>query len=94
MAINELKSPVNIPTRRKFVWGLGIVSALAALNRLSGFPVFRKKKPGLNQTENKNKTVRMLTQDGRLVEVDITRINGNKKKVSNTELQHWIKNRS
>ena len=91
MAIKELESPVSLPTRRKFVWGLGILSAFAAASRLEGISVFRKKQPGANSSANKNQTVKMLTQDGRLVEVDIARIKGNPKKVSNTELQHWIK---
>jgi hypothetical protein len=91
MAINEVKTQVSLPTRRKFVWGIGILSAFAAVSRIAGIFGFRKKQPGANSSANKNKTVKMLTQDGRLVEVDIARINGNVKKVSNTELQHWIK---
>ena len=91
MAIKELESQVSLPTRRKFVWGLGILSAFAAVSRIAGISVFRKKQPGANNTANKSNTVKMLTQDGRLVEVDIARINGNMKKISNTELQHWIK---
>jgi len=91
MAIKELKSQVSRPTRRKFVWGLGILSAFTAVNRIAGISGFRKKQPGANSSANKNKTVKMLTQDGRLVEVDMARITGNVKKVSNTELQQWIK---
>jgi len=90
MAIKELKTQVSLPTRRKFVWGLGILSAFAAVSRIAGISVFRKKQQGGNNA-NKNQTVKMLTQDGRLVEVDVARLSGNMKKVSNTELQHWIK---
>jgi len=35
--------------------------------------------------------MKMLTQDGRLVEVDISRINGTKEKISNKQLQDWVK---
>jgi hypothetical protein len=33
----------------------------------------------------------MLTQDGRLVEVDVSKINATKTKVSDKELIAWIK---
>jgi len=91
MAIKELKNPVSLPSRRKFVWGLGVLSAFAAVSRLAGIAVFRKKQADVINSDNKSTTVKMLTQDGRLVEVDIARIKGNMKKVSNTEMQHWIK---
>jgi hypothetical protein len=33
----------------------------------------------------------MLTQEGVLVEVDMSKIKGNKPKITNTELQAWVK---
>jgi len=87
MDIKENKGAADSPTRRKFVWGMGILSAFAAVGSITGLSFWRKKKP----LENKKQTVKMLTQDGRLVEVDVARISGNMKKVTNTELQHWIK---
>jgi len=32
-----------------------------------------------------------LTQNGTLVEVDVTKINGDKEKISNKQLQSWVK---
>ena len=65
--------------RRKFiVWG--VVSA--ALLTAAKFILPSKKKP---------ETVKMLTQDGKLVEVDIAVLPSKKKKITNGELQNWIK---
>jgi len=87
MDIMENEKQTNSPARRKFVWNMGILSAFAAVGSITGLSFWRKKKP----VASKKQTVKMLTRDGRLVEVDIARINGSRKKVSNTELQHWIK---
>ncbi|HWZ04504.1 MAG TPA: hypothetical protein VNX40_12895 [Mucilaginibacter sp.] len=87
MDINEHNTPTNSPERRKFVWGMGILSAFAAVESITGISFWRKKKP-LN---DKKQTVKMLTQDGRLVEVDVSKISGSMKKITNTEMQHWIK---
>ena len=35
--------------------------------------------------------VKMLTQDGVLVEVDMSKVKGSKQKISNKELQSWVK---
>lgn len=86
MDSNKKTGPENSPSRRKFVWGVGIVSAFAAIAAATGLPFFRKQAPA-----NKKTTVKMLTEDGRLVEIDQSLISANKKKVTNTELQHWIK---
>jgi hypothetical protein len=83
----ENNTPANEPSRRKFVWGMGILSAFAAIGSITGISLWRKKKP----SENKKQTVKMLTQDGRLVEVDVSKISGKMKKITNTEMQHWIK---
>lgn len=66
-------------TRRKFItWGV----ASAAV-----FTAFKFLKPSVKKPE----TVKMLTQDGKLVEVDIASLPSNKKKITNGELQNWIK---
>ncbi|MEI6507166.1 MAG: hypothetical protein WCO54_01700 [Bacteroidota bacterium] len=67
-------------SRKKFVfWGLGIATSFSVLKY-----AFTKK-------EKKPNLVKMLTEDGKLVEVDASLLNKNKKKISNTELQEWIK---
>lgn len=66
-------------SRRKFLgWGL----ATAAVLSVAKFVLPSRK-------ENK-KTVKMLTQDGKLVEVDIAALPPQKKKITNQELQNWI----
>ena len=66
-------------SRRKFIsWGVASAALLTAVK----FILPSKKKP---------ETVKMLTQDGKLVEVDIASLPPQKKKVTNDELKNWIK---
>lgn len=88
MDSNKKITPANAESRRKFVWGLGIFSAFAAVAATTGLPFFTKRSA---KTGSKKNIVRMLTEDGRLVEIDASLINAKKKKVTNAELQHWIK---
>jgi hypothetical protein len=78
----------NSASRRRFVWGLGIFSAFTAVAATTGLPFFQKKSA---KTGNKSKTVKMLTEDGRLVEVNQSMLTAKGKKATNAELQHWIK---
>jgi hypothetical protein len=71
-------------SRKKFIgWTIGIGSLLA-------IPAFlrrpRKKIPV--------QTTKMLTQDGRLVEIDVSHIPETKKKASTGEIQSWIQKKS
>ena len=67
-------------TRRKFIsWGIASAALLAAVKFIS--PAAPPKKG----------TVKMLGQDGKLVEVDIAALPSKKKKITNGELQTWIK---
>ncbi len=69
----------NPNSRRKFfLWGLGIVSSVTALK----FILPKKKEPT---------TVKMLTQDGQLVEIDKKLLVSSGKKISDKELQKWVK---
>ena len=66
-------------SRRKFIsWGVASAAVLAA---------FKFIKPAAKKAE----TVKMLTQEGKLVEVDIAALSASRKKISDTELQNWIK---
>ena len=78
---NQLQQNENNSSRKKFVlWGLGILGSLSLLKFIGRKPV----------TQNKN-TVKMLSQDGTLVEVDASKIYcGNRKKVSDEELKNWV----
>lgn len=65
-------------TRRKFLF-LGLTTA-------AFFSVFKS-----IRSDKKKKPVKMLTQDGKLVEIDPDIISGNKKKITDQELKTWVK---
>jgi len=68
-------------SRRKFVeWGIGALAAFSAIGLF-----FSQKK--------KKKIVKMLTQDGHLVEVDEALVKSTGKKVNNKEIHSWVKNK-
>jgi hypothetical protein len=69
------------PSRKKFLLLTAAAFCSATILRL----LTRKKKDRLY-------TVKMLTQDGKLVEVDRKWLGPPQKKVSNRELQEWVKN--
>lgn len=72
----------NNQHRRKFLfWGFG-AAALVAVSPIRR--LFRKK-------ENSAPPVKMLAQDGTLVEVDVSRITGKHGKATTAELQQWVK---
>jgi len=69
-------------SRKKFLWwGAAAVTAFSGFRLLKG----QKKK----QEEKKVETVKMLTQDGRLVEIDKNLVT-NKQKASTEEVKQWI----
>ncbi len=72
-------------SRRKFIgWGLATAAVFSAVKLI----LPSSKKENIN---GKKETVKMLTQDGKLVEVDIASLPPAKKKISNKELQNWVK---
>jgi hypothetical protein len=79
-----MEQPKQLSTRKKFLlWGATILSAFTLFKFL----------PGTKQkaTAAANDTVKMLTRDGRLVEVDKKLLTSAGKKISNDELQQWVK---
>ena len=73
----EKETPI---TRRNFVgWGAGIIAVLSSISLL----LARNKK-------KKKKTVKMLTRDGKLVEVDIKHLQSKVRLASKKEVQNWI----
>ena len=65
-------------SRKKFVlWGIGIFSAIAV------FPL-------ISRSKKKKATVKMLTQDGKLVEIETDLIPAKKKKITDPELKAWV----
>ena len=70
----------RLQSRKKFI-GVGI--STAAL-----FTAFRFFLP---EKKKKTNTVKMLSETGELVEVDIAALSAGKKKITNQELRNWIK---
>jgi hypothetical protein len=64
--------------RRKFIgWGLASAAVFSAVKFM--------------MPSRKKQTVKMLTQEGKLVEIDIAVLPSKKKMVTNKELQNWIR---
>jgi hypothetical protein len=74
----------NPSTRKKFLlWGTVMLTSLTAFKLFTGS---KKASP------EKSATVKMLTQDGKLVEVDVDKIYcGKRKKISDDQLKKWVK---
>lgn len=78
-------------TRRKLLFGVGLFSVFSLFS-FSRLNLFAKKKTVIPCAPEKlTKTVRMLTQDGQLVEVEVSKFSSDKRKVTNQELQNWVK---
>ena len=88
---NEEIAGAKTTSRRKFLWLFSILSAFAAVASSSSLHFLGKIHSNFGKPGNKKRTVKMLTQDGRLVEVDESLLTVNRKKVTNAELQQWIK---
>jgi hypothetical protein len=82
-AIDPNKQEKN--SRRKLIAGLGVLSLFPIAKLASSF-----KKKEVIACAPEIKTVKFLTQDGTLVEVDVSKINGGKEKISNQALQNWV----
>ena len=75
------------PSRRKFVVGIGVLSLLSAM----GLGIGRKKAIVSCDPGAKKKTMKMLTQDGKLVEIDEDQLAGHRQKITDEELKSWVK---
>jgi hypothetical protein len=74
------------PPRKKFLlWGAALLSGIT----ISKYFVTAKKSAAISC--GKKTTVKMLTQDGSLVEVDKQILASTGKKITNEEMQQWIK---
>jgi hypothetical protein len=72
----------KISNRKKFLlWTATVLSSLTVFKFI----------PRNNPKETE--TIKMLTQDGKLVEVDVTKLGcGKRKKISDDELKTWVTN--
>ena len=79
-----MQQPQQTDSRKKFlIWCAALLSSLAILKLIPG----RKKNPDHSAKE----TVKVLGQDGKLVEIDKRLLSSSMGKLSNEELQQWIK---
>jgi hypothetical protein len=76
-------------SRRKLIAGIGLLSLLAPLVSVAKIR-FPRKKIQAPAAPAPNK-VKMLTQDGKLVEVDENFLSVVKQKASDEEVKSWIK---
>jgi len=88
MESEKQQTAVDTASRRKFVTRLGLVSAFATLASFGTWSLFNKREA---KPTGKPKTVKMLTEDGRLVEIDESLLTAKRTRATNTDLQHWIK---
>ena len=73
-------------SRKKFLfWGASVSAVLA----VPSIFLFRKKKEVAQQP----KIVKMLGEDGKLVEVDLTKIAGSKGKINDKDIHTWVKSK-
>ena len=72
-------------SRRKLIAGLGVLSLFPIAKLATTF-----KKKDVIACAPELKTVKFLTQDGTLVEVDTSKIKTGKEKISNQQLQSWV----
>jgi len=74
--------------RRKLLLEIGLLSLFPLLK----FKLFSSKKESIAcSPSDQQGTMKLLTQDGKLVEVDISKLDASKKKISDKELLGWIK---
>jgi hypothetical protein len=79
----------HLNSRRKLIAGIGLLSLLAPLASAAKAPFIRKNiEAAATPATNK---VKMLTQDGKLVEVDQNFLSVIRQKASNEEVKSWIK---
>ena len=77
------KEKKNVSRKRFIIWSVGI-SSLLARPALLKFPV--------NKNEQ-SKAVKMLTQDGKLVEIEAANIPSKRKKIKTADIRTWINRR-
>jgi hypothetical protein len=78
-------------SRRKFVWSVAVISACTSLAAFAGKFLPKRKSVISCEPESKKKMVKMLTQDGQLVEIDESLISAKGKRISTGELKNWVK---
>lgn len=81
--IRNMDNSRSANSRKKFLlWGSAILSSLAIFKIFTG--------RGKGEPSSTNEMVKMLTRDGRLVQIDKRLLSSPSKKVSDKELRQWI----
>lgn len=85
------KEPIctDIKTRRNVLIGISLFSVFSFFT--SGFFSRKKNIISCAPPEVEKETMKFLSQDGQLVEVDISKITALREKASIQELQDWVK---
>lgn len=86
---SQTGAPKAPASRKKFLLQAGALSLLAAV--AIKLPVFSGKKAIACAPQSSGKKIKMLTQDGSLVEIDESLISAERRKISEQELRQWIK---
>ena len=78
-----MEQPSKISSRKKFLlWGAAVFSAMAFTKYIPGSRKRKKKEEDL---------VKVLTQDGKLVEIDLRKLScGKREKINDEQLKGWI----
>lgn len=81
-------SSQDVNGRRKLIAGIGMLSLLAPLVAAAKAPI------SVIKTESETKgiinKIKMLTKDGKLVEVDERFVTANKQKASSDDIKNWV----
>jgi hypothetical protein len=87
--MKEIESvPGEVKSRRKLLAGIGILSLFSIWKA----GIFSTKKTVISCAPPERKeTMKLLSQNGQLVEVDVSKIKSVQGKITDQELQDWIK---
>jgi hypothetical protein len=91
MQLQDNNTETKAIERRYFVAKITLLTGFFAFLSLTGFSIFKKWSAASSKPVAENGPIRMLSHDGRLVEVSPEALHGSGRVVSNIELQKWIK---
>ncbi|HXD78548.1 MAG TPA: hypothetical protein VN616_12110 [Puia sp.] len=79
------------PARRRLLARLGVLSFFALVAGAAGLPAGRKRNTASCAPGNKPRMIRMLAEDGTLMEIDASLVQPGGQKASDAEIHGWIK---
>jgi hypothetical protein len=81
-----MRDPNKAPRKKFLLWATALLSSVTIFKfiKVSG-------KPGLQEFAEKKETIKMLTQDGKLVEVDAEMItSGKRSRITDEQLKNFV----